>query len=345
VRPSVPDVTLLERAWFGRSATGALLRLVLTPAETIFRVAVGLRGAAYDHGLARTYLPGVPALSVGNLSVGGTGKTPVAAWFARRLREAGGHPAIVLRGYGGDEPLVHRALNPVVPVVIDADRVAGARTAVSRGADCLVLDDAFQHRRIARAADVVLVSADRWTGSHRLLPAGPWREPLSALGRATLILVTRKAVDETVARSVADQLAHRARTPVATVALAIGALSRGEAGDEMAPEALAGRRVLAISAVGDPGSYERQLESAGARVRAARFPDHHRFTAGDADTLADGLAPDELAVCTLKDHVKLAPLWPRAATALWYVSQRVAPESGASAIDQALDAVLRARIL
>jgi tetraacyldisaccharide 4'-kinase len=331
--------------WFERSATGALLRVALMPAEAIYRLAVGLRGAAYDHGIARACVPDVPALSVGNLSVGGTGKTPVAAWFARRLREAGAHPAIVLRGYGGDEPLVHRALNPVVPVVIDADRVAGARTAVSRGADCLVLDDAFQHRRIARAADVVLVSADRWTGSHRLLPAGPWREPLSALGRASLILVTRKAVDETVARGVADQLARRIGVPVATVALAIGALSRGEVGDEIPLQTIAGRRVLAISAVGDPGSFERQLESAGARVRAARFPDHHRFTAGDAVTLADGLAPDELPVCTLKDHVKLAPLWPRAAPALWYVSQRVAPESGESAIDRALDAVLRARTL
>jgi tetraacyldisaccharide-1-P 4'-kinase len=116
-------------------------------------------------------------------------------------------------------------------------------------------------------------------------------------------------------------------------------------GDEIPLQTIAGRRVLAISAVGDPGSFERQLESAGARVRAARFPDHHRFTAGDAVTLADGLAPDELPVCTLKDHVKLAPLWPRAAPALWYVSQRVAPESGESAIDRALDAVLRARTL
>jgi tetraacyldisaccharide 4'-kinase len=335
------DGTLAERVWYGDGAVAGVLRGALAPVEGLYRLGVAVRTVMFDLRARPIHAPPAPAISIGNLSVGGTGKTPVAAWIARQLLDAGAKPAIVMRGYGDDEPLVHARLNPDVPVITDGDRLEGARRAVEGGADCLVLDDAFQHRRIARAADVVLVSADRWDGRVRLLPAGPWREPLSALRRASLVLVTRKAVDVATARSVASELAGHTSAPVAVLTLGLGALRTNH--EERPVNVLEKRRVLAIAAIGDAQAFRGQLEGLGAVVRTAFFPDHHRFTYRDARTLADRLEEGEWPVCTLKDYVKLAPLWPATASAFWYVSQRVAPESGESAVQQALDSVLRAR--
>jgi tetraacyldisaccharide 4'-kinase len=335
------DISLAERVWYGDGPVAGAVRGALAPVEGLYRLGVGIRTTMFDRRACPILAPPAPAISIGNLSVGGTGKTPVAAWIARQLRDAGATPAIVMRGYGDDEPLVHARLNPDVPVITDGDRLRGARRAVEGGADCLVLDDAFQHRRIARAADVVLVSADRWDGRVRLLPAGPWREPLSALRRATLVLVTRKAVDLSTARSVASALAVHTSAPVAVLTLGLGALRTND--EQLPVSALEKRRVLAIAAIGDAQAFRRQLERAGAVVRTAFFPDHHRFTERDALTLASGLAEGEWPVCTLKDYVKLEPLWPATASAFWYVSQRVAPESGENAVEQALESVLRAR--
>jgi len=136
----------------------------------------------YDSGLFPSEEFSVAVVSVGNLSVGGTGKTPVAAWIARALTERGIKPGIVLRGYGGDETIVHQRLNAGVPVIVASDRARGIREAIAQGADVVILDDAFQHRRAARDADVLLVDADSWSGSPRLLPrrtvarAAPVRE-------------------------------------------------------------------------------------------------------------------------------------------------------------------------
>ena len=146
-------------------------RLALAPVEGLYRGIVAARGALYDVGVLPSREPALPSVSVGNLSVGGTGKTPVSAYVAARLREKGGLPAIVLRGYGGDEPLVHATLNPASPVVVSADRLEGVERARVLGADVAVLDDAFQHRRARRSADIVLVSAESWSEQRRLLPA------------------------------------------------------------------------------------------------------------------------------------------------------------------------------
>jgi tetraacyldisaccharide 4'-kinase len=237
-------------------------------------------------------------------------------------------------------------LNPDVPVVTAADRVAGALAAREQGADVAVLDDAFQHRRARREVDLVLVSADRWDGRARLLPAGPWREPLDALRRATLLVVTRKAAAaDAAAAAVADLARAAPGVPAAIVHLAPGALRAVHGGAELPLAALAGARVLAVSAVGDPRAYAAQLRDAGARVEAESFPDHYPFAARDVDRLVERAARADRVVCTLKDAVKLGPLWPRAATPLWYVSQRVSVERGAPEVGRALDAVLAARSL
>ena len=201
------DPRTVEHLWYGKDVTARLARTVLTPASILYGAGAGARDALYDVGWLRTHRAPIAVVSVGNLTVGGTGKTPVAAWIAANLAARGAHPAIVLRGYGDDEPLVHRSLNRLVPVIVGADRLAAVERAATDGADIAVLDDGFQHRRIARDVDLVLISADQWTDEVRLLPAGPWREPLHAVRRATLIVVTCKAAFDDAVDRVHDRLA------------------------------------------------------------------------------------------------------------------------------------------
>jgi tetraacyldisaccharide 4'-kinase len=327
----------LERVWWGRGPGARAARAALAPATLLYRAGMAIRRGLYRSGLRRSHTLALPAISVGNLTVGGTGKTPVSAWIARRLIARGAHPAIVMRGYGDDEPLVHERLNPEVPVVVSPDRVRGVAHAATLGADVAVLDDAFQHLRAARDVDVVLLSADRWSQRKRLLPAGPWREPLSALRRASMVLVTRKAASSAAAMAVVDTVRHRfPALPVGVAALTLQEL-RSVIGESTMPlEALAGGRVLAIVAIGDPTAFLRQLAGAGATVRAAVFNDHHAYTHAEVIRLAAVLAAGEIAVCTLKDAVKLAPHWPREAPPLWYVSQGVELEEGRDALDALL---------
>ena len=161
--------------WRSNHIGARVARVALAPIAAVYRAGVSLDGA-----FTRVREPALPTISVGNLTVGGTGKTPMAAWIVGELSAMGVKPSLVLRGYaGGDEVEVHRHLNPGVPVIANPDRIAGVAEAQKQGANVAVLDDAFQHRRIARVSDIVLISADAWdgdVGQVRLLPAGPWRE-------------------------------------------------------------------------------------------------------------------------------------------------------------------------
>jgi tetraacyldisaccharide 4'-kinase len=337
----------VERIWFGDDRMAVLSRAMLLPAERVFGGLVGPRDVLYDAGWLATHPVALPTVSIGNLTVGGTGKTPVAAWIAAGLVARGANPAIILRGYGDDEPLVHKTLNPGVPVILGADRVRAVERAAAAGADIAVLDDAFQHRRAQRAADLVLVSADRWTGEIRLLPAGPWREPLSAVRRASLVVVTRKAAAPGVVDEVHRRIADVApAVPRVSIHLEPGELVRAAPSDapERRPiESLAGRRVHAVLSIGDPEAFVAQLQSFGAVVRASVFADHHIFTAADVQAVAREIGDADLVVCTLKDAVKLGPLWYRLERPLWYVSQRVTVERGVGGIEHILDGLVRAR--
>jgi tetraacyldisaccharide 4'-kinase len=162
----------MERVWYGTDSLARAARVALAPAERLFAGASGLRTLLYDAGWIHGAPPPIPIVSVGNLTVGGTGKTPVAAWIARWLVEHGARPAVIMRGYGNDEPAVHRELNPDIEVILGANRQLAVATAVQGGHDIAVLDDAFQHRQLRRTVDIVLISADRWTGEVHLLPAG-----------------------------------------------------------------------------------------------------------------------------------------------------------------------------
>jgi tetraacyldisaccharide 4'-kinase len=190
---------LAEWIWYSGSAGASGARTMLAPAAWLFGRVVNARNTSFDVAsrTGQAPVPALPVLSVGNLTVGGTGKTPVSSWFAARLRARGAHPALVLRGYGDDEWRVHQLLVPGLPVLANRHRLHALSDARRDGADCAVLDDAFQHRQVTRVADVVLVSADRFSPDVHLLPAGPYREGLSALRRATAVVITVKAASET----------------------------------------------------------------------------------------------------------------------------------------------------
>ena len=336
-------MSALDAIWYSNGVTARAARMALVPASWVYRAGVYAHARRFRNGSAVLASP-LPALSIGNLTVGGTGKTPIAAWAAGVLRSRGARPAIVMRGYGDDEPLVHAQLNADVPVVVNPDRVAGSRQAMAAGADCVILDDAFQHRRIERTSDWVLVSADRWSNSLRLLPAGPLREPIDGLARADVVVVTRKHASRATADSIGDELV--ARFP--NLGLAVCHLAPvelcGATSNARAPLAwLQGRRLLATAAVGDPTAFVAQLRAEGAELRTRTFADHHAFTAGDVTELARLAEGVEGVICTLKDAVKLGPLWPAAAPPLWYVSQIAVIERGSPLLDRALDAVLAAR--
>ena len=327
-------MTWLERQW--QRVTPA--SVLLYPPSLVFRIVVALRRKAYSASLLQSRSLPVPVIVLGNITVGGTGKTPVAAWLAQKFIERGVAPAIVLRGYGGDETIVHERLNKGIPVIAAADRVRGIREAIAQGVDVVVLDDAFQHRRARRDADILLLSADAWAGKPRLLPAGPWREPLRSARRATLAIITRKTADRSTVDDVKRALANAApRLLVATAYLAPGELKSTATGQTLPLHALRGADLTAVAAIAHPDSFFKQLTELGAIVRPFSYPDHHAFTRDDADHLAAEAGNSDFVVCTLKDAVKLESLWPAEAGSLWYVSQRLRVEDGQEHIDRLLD--------
>lgn len=330
----------LTRIWTARSAGAKTARAALAPLMLLYRGAAAVRGFLYDRRILSVYRSSIPVVSVGNLTVGGTGKTPIAAWVAGEIRDRGRVPAIVLRGYGEDEPLVHARLNRGVEVVVCRDRVRGIREAVACGADLVVLDDAYQHRRAARDLDILLISADSWRGDATLLPSGPWREPLSAARRASLIIVTRKTAGSGKVNALRRALSNAApAVPQAVASLRLGEVYSTTTGQAMPVTALSETKVLAVAAIANPESFFEQLASAGATVIPRAFPDHHSFTAREARSLAVAGEAADFVVCTLKDAVKLESLWPPQGGSLWYVSQRVSIDEGASRLDEMLDRV------
>jgi tetraacyldisaccharide 4'-kinase len=336
--------SLAHRLWNGAGLPARVGRAALYPIEAAYGALITTRRGLYDRGLLPAHALALPAVSVGNLTVGGTGKTPVAAWLVTQLASRGARPAVVLRDYGGDEALVHAALNRGTPVLTGADRVEAVRRARAQGADVAVLDDAFQHRRARRDADVVLLSADEWRASRRLLPAGPWREPLSALRRASLVLVTRKVASINVLEEVwAAAGACAPGVPRAAARLAPAALIDAHGAMTRPLSSLAGAEVIAVAGVAGPTTFRRQLEELGARVHLHAYADHHPYTADDASRLSRAGERAQLVVCTLKDAVKLAPLWPRGGPSLWYLSQEVILERGRPEVEGLIGEMLEAR--
>lgn len=286
----------LQRVWYSNHASGLLLR----PFGWVFGALVRLRRSLYQHGWLRSVDPGRPVVVVGNLSVGGAGKTPLTLWLAMQLKSAGLRPGIVLRGYGGSgraprlvssdaavEEIGDEALLLVrrsgCPVAIGADRVAAARLLAAANVDVVIADDGLQHRRLKRVVEIVVIDGERRFGNRRLLPAGPLREPLTRLADVDALVVNGDPVSEPEIRM----------TLVATDAVSLkGGLRRALGQFVPGP-------VHALAAIGNPGRFFRTLESQGVRAIPHALPDHYRLTAKDIQ-FGDSLP----VLMTEKDAVK-----------------------------------------
>ncbi len=293
------------------------------PASWLYGAAVSLRNQRYDRDRAIESLS-VPVISVGNITTGGTGKTPMVMWIADVLRSAGRSPVIAMRGYGAnaaepsDEALLYADRLPDVPVVANPDRIRALRTFLDENpaTDVVVLDDGFQHRGLARQLDLVLIDATQWRGRQRLLPAGHLREPLSNLSRADAVIVTRAdAVDDRLAKEIA--LVHGA-PPVAWSRHVWTGLDVYEDGVERneSVQWLQGRKVTTVLGVGNPEAVLGQTRQAGATI-VANVPvrDHQRYTPGRVGTIRRACDAGDTLLVTAKDWVKLRGLldlstWP-----------------------------------
>jgi tetraacyldisaccharide 4'-kinase len=326
------------------TSTGALARAgraSLLPLAGAYTLASGLRRHAYRAGwLPSVRLP-LPAVAVGNLAVGGAGKTPVAAWMAAWFGARGVRAGVLLRGYGADEAGVHREAAPSAIVVEDPDRRRGAALALAAGAAVLVLDDGFQHFGVARDADVVLVSAESATLPPWTLPAGPWREGWRELRRADLVVVTVKAASpDQVGEAVARVRRSAPDCAVAVARLPLAGLTGLRTGARLPLDLLAGARVLAASGIADPRGFRQQLEGAGARVAARAWRDHHAYTARDVDWILRAAAKLDHVVVTAKDAAKLRALWPEDAREPLVARLAVEWADGGAAIERILDQCL-----
>ena len=285
----------------------------------------GVRRGLHHLGLPPTrHLP-APVISVGNLAVGGTGKTPFVAWLARRLMARGVHPGILARGYGdvllpaelggplNDEGLVLQyLLGREVPQVQDPDRHAAGRRllAAHPDVDVLILDDGFQHWRLARDLDIVLLDALCPFGYGYRLPRGRLRDSPAALARAGAVVVNRAGhLDESARAALESRVRRHSDAPIAYVDVEPSVLVRGEA--HIAPESLAGVAVHAVCGLGQPRGFHATLESLGARIVArTQMADHGRLSeAGWARVREEAEAAGaDTIVITRKDAVKLDPL-------------------------------------
>lgn len=300
--------------WEGRGPGARAVRLVLLPVSAAYLTVMRIRAWLYRRGWRRSVRLDFPTVAVGNLTVGGAGKTPVASWIAGRLLARGARPAILLRGYGGDEPLVHARLLPQAIVQPDRDRAHGAALAAGKGANVLVLDDAFQTLSVRRDVNLALVAVEHLRHPPWPLPAGPWREGWGALDRADGILVTRKEAPAGAAQTLADRLA--ALFPgkaIGTVHLKLERFEGLTSGRETPRDALAGRRIVAAAGIADPESFAAQLRERSKTVQLVAFQDHHAYTEADVSALLNAAATTDYVVVTEKDAVKLRSLWPATA--------------------------------
>jgi tetraacyldisaccharide 4'-kinase len=293
-----------------------LAQTLLWPLTLPYGAVAHLRARLYRTGLLRQRRLGGVVISVGNLTTGGTGKTPMVLWITARLLTEGKSPGILTRGYRGETNpsgatsdevrLLQARLGPRVQFGVGSDRFARGRELSARGVDWFVLDDGFQHLQLARDVDIVLIDATNPFGGGLLLPAGRLREPRSALARADLIVITRSdhaPAVEAVVRRDSDAPIYYAAPHLESVRL-----FRGEYPGEERTDAHS-RKFFAFSGIGNPAVFpvdlrEWGLDPVGYRI----FPDHHRYTPQDVDAIsaeARAAGADAL-MCTEKDIFNLA---------------------------------------
>lgn len=297
----------VEKIWYGHSS----MVWILVPLSWLYKTVILCRTYVFRSGWLKAHSVPAPVIVIGNISVGGTGKTPLTIWLAKALTEKGFSPGIVSRGYRGkvgptpvvatpdsdpaivgDEAILLAAQSGC-PVVVHPERVAAATKAIGIGADVILADDGLQHYRLSRDFEIAVIDGHRGFGNGRLLPAGPLREKPARLDTVDQVVVHRKTRE---AREVLRRSSDRYPLYFDLKSTSIRRLDGSEAGD-LAD--FAGRPVHAVAGIGNPERFFRMLESLGMIVKRHPLPDHATLTAGDI-TFGDDIA----VVMTGKDAVK-----------------------------------------
>lgn len=291
----------LEQRWYGRVRVPWYLLLL----SGLYRIVTGLRRLAYRLSIFHRVRLSVPVLVIGNLTLGGTGKTPLTEVLVKALAARGWRPGIVLRGYGGRERGPHTlgpdddaarvgdealllARSTRVPVAVGADRAAAALQLIEQaGVNLIVADDGLQHLRLARDVEVLVIDGRRRFGNRRVLPAGPLREPIGRLKSLPIRVVNGGSPQE-------------GEVPMRVQPVALRELASGQ---RYPPDALRGQRAHAVAGIGDPERYFLTLDELGVKIQRHPFPDHHVFRTEDF-AFSDG----QPVIVTEKDAVKLAGL-------------------------------------
>jgi tetraacyldisaccharide 4'-kinase len=319
-----------------RSVGGALARGALTSLSWLYEGVIRTYRGLYDAGVLKQVRLPCRVVSVGNITVGGTGKSTTVKWVVKTLQEAGARTAVLSYGYragsdapvtvvsdgdsllvpveaSGDEPRMLAEALPGAPVLIGKQRKWSGAAAVARfGAQVCVLDDAFQYWRLAKDLEIVLIDAACPFGHGHLLPRGLLREPLSQLRRADVLLITNehRVAPEARHRLYRELARHNPQALQAAARHRPSGLRDLVSGKPLPVDALSGRRVRALSSLGNPEAFEGTVRELGAaEIVPARYPDHHRFTCEEFCAEAGRAGEEATLVTTEKDAVKIDPAW------------------------------------
>jgi tetraacyldisaccharide 4'-kinase len=298
----------LQAIWYERGTAHRIVACFLWPLSLVFATVASLRRGLYKIGVFKSLRVTRPVIVVGNITVGGTGKTPFVIWLTQQLRERGLHPAIITRGYGGratqwpqvvtedSDPLevgdeaVLLAQRTQAVVVAGPNRVADAQRAIELGADVIVCDDGLQHYRLQRDAELVLFDAARGVGNGLYLPAGPLREGMHRLGAVSLVVLHRRGSHESQPIQISG---------AAEVSSELGAVHSLIKAEQRTLTSFAGQSVHAVAGIGNPSAFFASLRAEGLVVDGRALSDHAPISASDL------MFNDELPVLmTEKDAVK-----------------------------------------
>lgn len=336
--------SLVDRLWYGKGRP----LLLLTPFSWLYRtIAEGRRRKAVE---ARTKKLGVPVVVVGNITAGGTGKSPLTAWLVSSMKADGWRPVVLSRGYGGkasDSPLlvtedtlpsiagdepVMLAQATRVPVIVDPNRLRAAEFALDNAlGDVLISDDGLQHYRLPRDIELSVFDGSRGIGNGALIPVGPLREAVSRLDSVDFVVVNGATATDDTGRVLPDALSGIQHPRMFAMNLKPTRLVNLKTGEIRSPESLQGQKIRAIAGIGNPTRFFDTLKGLGAKLIAVPFPDHHRFRPEDL-----GSESGHMLVMTAKDGVKCSSFAPDNAWVL-YVEASL-PEAFSEAVLEKLRA-------
>jgi tetraacyldisaccharide 4'-kinase len=309
-----------------------IISIILFPLILIYTGIIYLRNRLYDLGIFETCDSPLPTISVGNIQVGGTGKTPLVEYLAGKLLEENYHPAIITRGYArqekhailadpsdkrsisveqvGDEPFLLMKNLPGIPIAVNADRCAAASLLKKKyPGSIIILDDGFQHRRISRHFDIVLIDVSRWPNGSLLFPFTFLRDVKSSLKRAQVLILTRTGLEPVKSNSIKESMERKFKIPVFTAEIIPHqVISLRETAERFPVTHLQDKKVAAFCGIGNPWSFFTNIEHTGARLCWKKiFPDHHLYTAGDIEIIRHAAEKSgaQAVITTQKDSVKL----------------------------------------